>query len=1371
MVVATLGLALAETHDGWGADRLSSSRIDVYITGDGGVSSSKTVRYENIGSTTWDSSSVVLSYRYESGDDGWNGNTESAFRCNDWPSNYWAARVNGTVTPGNDGSFSLRFCNNHNMPVGTYTEHFDIAHSGEWFYFDDPYHYERLEVRVHIEAEAVDTPTPEPTTAPTAVATSIPVVTPSGAAWDADPVGIPIFDVYITGDGGTSESITVQYSNIGDNSWSSSLPVVLSYRYEPENDSGWNNNTESAFRCDDWPSENNYWAAKVSPSSVSTGETGSFTIRFCNNNNQPDDVYTEHFDIAHGGEWFFPDGWSNRLTVRIHVGQQPTPTPTAAPEPGTSFQDVLNRVNELCDSGQISHQGTCTSLQQKLNNAIAKCDRGQDTDLHAFINSVEAQRGKKIPADIADELIDMATGATCDGTPAEGLYQAAWDSQLLAGDESGPFVMTPFDGESETLWVKFTNTGEATWTADNVLLKPQARDEQGDEANADFACNGLEPFAALVDGPVAPGETGTFELTLCGNQHAVQQYVHGVDFGLWVVSKNEFMANPTNGNPWDKANAWWNVELEGDYLAEWLNQNGFIENDAFTFDIPKGDVKDDMWVSFKNVGLPWSAGQVALFVYDNPIQDANAQPLCPSSQLDTDGDNVYDYEFPNIYNYADLGDPSASGFPSQSSSSWDNIETGQVVTLDQNVAYGEVATFTFKLRANLHDPTVNDDICHMHYVLKMKVGEDWVPIHNLVNGDQREYATSWWEVKDCFIGKDGIRYHYPFYACNYKAVWEKQESLKHSSNEQGFLDDVYPGDLVELKVELKNAGLKTWYRENRKDSQASAEEKNRQVCFNVYKDPDSGYLSAPLGSKYNDKDLGESYWADEDSWGDDQNNKKISRVGCLQEESVAPGETGTFILKFYIPYDTPFGSYREDISLAAGQYWMENTANGDKLNVMHIWVGFNVVSSHWKTISSGVQYAEVNGDYIAKIDLRNPKVGVTVLAEAPYEGLSLLGMAGEAGARLYGCSVIVNGTPFDEDYPYLSYPTSHPVAVARNGSWVVSPREYNQLTNYKSDTVYDQYGALAFDKLNSGKIVLDYEEKDKFSGHDYNIISGYQRFLLENIYDIWGSKGEDDPFSAVKGKDKRTVFALSEDGTELTLIVTGQWHDYSAEDIYNRILKNDLDGEINTHNAILMDGGGSSRIAVRIPFHGGYHDRDPEHNDDDWEYGNRDLINALCIYEKPDTGMTIPSTGDHIAFTSDTEATFGTFTTVQQARQRRQTEQVVVTYTNQLDLDTGGLVPVGNGYLLEASFTDGQPAIPAEPYLITRTYRTEDIPTGVDADSIGFYNFINGQWVRDESSDVNPNTITAQPTTLGLWAILAEPKVESKVYLPLVVKQ
>ncbi|MEI6222218.1 MAG: CAP domain-containing protein [bacterium] len=169
-----------------------------------------------------------------------------------------------------------------------------------------------------------------------------------------------------------------------------------------------------------------------------------------------------------------------------------------------------------------------------------------------------------------------------------------------------------------------------------------------------------------------------------------------------------------------------------------------------------------------------------------------------------------------------------------------------------------------------------------------------------------------------------------------KDFWAKGFQAKWISQTQAGTTDQYyavlPGDSITVQAVFQNVGAETWFN-------APAE---RQVCINVYKDKQ--VISAPVGTGYDDPaspKFGRSYWADP-SWA-----KEDYRLGCILENSVATGQVGTFSLKFLVPANTPAGKYREDITLAAGAFWMAADAaypqgTGDPLGAAHIWVGLNV---------------------------------------------------------------------------------------------------------------------------------------------------------------------------------------------------------------------------------------------------------------------------------------------------------------------------------------------------------------------------------------------------------------------------------------------
>ncbi|MEI6221459.1 MAG: hypothetical protein WCP97_01715 [bacterium] len=162
-----------------------------------------------------------------------------------------------------------------------------------------------------------------------------------------------------------------------------------------------------------------------------------------------------------------------------------------------------------------------------------------------------------------------------------------------------------------------------------------------------------------------------------------------------------------------------------------------------------------------------------------------------------------------------------------------------------------------------------------------------------------------------------------FFADNFEAEWVSQTQPKNALT-PSFLP---PTGYFELKekesvligIVMKNVGKETW--------------KKGDVTFAIYKD--MNVFSAPAGLGYDDPtnaNFGKSYFFDS-TWLSEY------RIGTLNETIVKPGENGTFSLLFRAPDYVIGGSYREDISLAAGKYWIKNTKNGDSLHVAHVWVG------------------------------------------------------------------------------------------------------------------------------------------------------------------------------------------------------------------------------------------------------------------------------------------------------------------------------------------------------------------------------------------------------------------------------------------------
>lgn len=81
--------------------------------------------------------------------------------------------------------------------------------------------------------------------------------------------------------------------------------------------------------------------------------------------------------------------------------------------PEEMLEALLARVEAFLADGSITNAGIAHSLRQKLEGVRAALERGNSkaarNKLRAFVHQVEAQSGKKISPEAAEELIDLAT--------------------------------------------------------------------------------------------------------------------------------------------------------------------------------------------------------------------------------------------------------------------------------------------------------------------------------------------------------------------------------------------------------------------------------------------------------------------------------------------------------------------------------------------------------------------------------------------------------------------------------------------------------------------------------------------------------------------------------------------------------------------------------------------------------------------------------------------------------------------------------------------------------------------------------------------------------------------------------------------------
>ena len=88
--------------------------------------------------------------------------------------------------------------------------------------------------------------------------------------------------------------------------------------------------------------------------------------------------------------------------------------PEVEPEIDPEVEEIIEDLEDLIEDIEEMdiHHGIENSLIKKLENVIKKLEKGNYdaaiNQLNAFINEVEAQRGKKLTEDQADYLIMMA---------------------------------------------------------------------------------------------------------------------------------------------------------------------------------------------------------------------------------------------------------------------------------------------------------------------------------------------------------------------------------------------------------------------------------------------------------------------------------------------------------------------------------------------------------------------------------------------------------------------------------------------------------------------------------------------------------------------------------------------------------------------------------------------------------------------------------------------------------------------------------------------------------------------------------------------------------------------------------------------------
>ncbi|MEI6221684.1 MAG: DKNYY domain-containing protein [bacterium] len=224
----------------------------------------------------------------------------------------------------------------------------------------------------------------------------------------------------------------------------------------------------------------------------------------------------------------------------------------------------------------------------------------------------------------------------------------------------------------------------------------------------------------------------------------------------------------------------------------------------------------------------------------------------------------------------------------------------------------------------------------------------------------------------------------PLRALNYRALWLKEEASIPQNTDEYY--NLKPGMEFTVTVSFKNIGTEVWHSDG----------EDRQVCISTYKDPQVQSARPEYGFDLpNSGNFGKSMFKS-NTW------KTDYRAACLDQNSVAPGEVGTFTLKFSVPiytfsppsYWNANGIWRDDFSLSSGPFWIEADApypqgKGDPLGIAHLWVGFRVEDQNPKTPKQDttllVQYSKCNS-YTGPDEYEKFFINLTIKNKQVYLG-------------------------------------------------------------------------------------------------------------------------------------------------------------------------------------------------------------------------------------------------------------------------------------------------------------------------------------------------------------------------------------------------
>lgn len=160
------------------------------------------------------------------------------------------------------------------------------------------------------------------------------------------------------------------------------------------------------------------------------------------------------------------------------------------------------------------------------------------------------------------------------------------------------------------------------------------------------------------------------------------------------------------------------------------------------------------------------------------------------------------------------------------------------------------------------------------------------------------------------------------------------------------------------------------------------------------------------------------------------------------------------------------------------------------------------------------------------------------------------------------------------------------------------------------------------------------------------------------------------------------------------------------------------------------------------------------------EQGQPLLEAAQAIINKLTEMVVVPPAGGRVVLSPQITLNIGPSTFADPVR---------VDCTPLAPLATDPLLNIGLFFELSASYLDGSPAQPGQPYTLTVSYDPVDVPAAVHEALLDLYSRAGSGWIKEPSSAVDTiaNQVIAQPDHFSLWAVLAE---QHPLYLPIILK-